>query len=55
MIYPTDPNGDTLRHMAAQGDDLTKPRNIISPSFFQMGAQLNSLQNTFMIWVMRSQ
>ena len=28
MIYPDDANGDVLRRMAAQGDDLTKPRNI---------------------------
>ena len=27
-IYPEDENGNTLRHMEAQGDDLTKPRNI---------------------------
>src|SRR5947209_1227343 len=28
MIFPDDENGDVLRRMAAQGDDLTKPRNI---------------------------
>ena len=28
MIYPNDDNGDALRRMEAQGDDLTKPRNI---------------------------
>ena len=28
MIYPNDDNGDVLRRMEAQGDDLTKPRNI---------------------------
>jgi hypothetical protein len=28
MIYPDDDNGDTLRRMEAEGDDLTKPRNI---------------------------
>ena len=28
MIYPNDVNGDVLRRMEAQGDDLTKPRNI---------------------------
>jgi len=27
-IYPEDENGNTLRRMEAQGDDLTKPRNI---------------------------
>jgi Regulator of ribonuclease activity B len=28
MIYPNDANGDALRRMEAQGDDLTRPRNI---------------------------
>lgn len=28
MLYPNDANGDVLRRMEAQGDDLTKPRNI---------------------------
>ena len=28
MLYPNDANGDALRRMEAQGDDLTKPRNI---------------------------
>jgi hypothetical protein len=28
MIYPNDANGDTLRRMEAQGDDLTRPRDI---------------------------
>lgn len=28
MIYPNDDNGDVLRRMEAQGDDLTRPRNI---------------------------
>lgn len=28
MLYPDDANGDVLRRMEAQGDDLTKPRNI---------------------------
>src|SRR5215831_17730817 len=28
MIYPNDVNGDALRRIEAQGDDLTKPRNI---------------------------
>ena len=28
MKYPNDPNGDALRRMEAQGDDLTRPRNI---------------------------
>lgn len=28
MVYPDDANGDALRRMAAQGDDLTRPRNI---------------------------
>jgi hypothetical protein len=28
MLYPNDVNGDTLRRMEAQGDDLTRPRNI---------------------------
>jgi Regulator of ribonuclease activity B len=28
MIYPNDDNGETLRRMEAQGDDLTRPRNI---------------------------
>jgi hypothetical protein len=28
MIYPSDANGDVLRRMQAQGDDLTNPRNI---------------------------
>lgn len=26
MIYPNDANGDALRRMEAQGDDLTRPR-----------------------------
>jgi Regulator of ribonuclease activity B len=28
MIYPSDANGDVLRRLEAQGDDLTIPRNI---------------------------
>lgn len=28
MIYPNDANGDALRRMEAQGDDLSRPRNI---------------------------
>ena len=28
MIYPNDANGDALRRMEAQGDGLTRPRNI---------------------------
>ena len=28
MIYPNDANGDALRRMEAQGDDLTRSRNI---------------------------
>ena len=28
MIYPNDANGDALRRMAAEGDDLTRPRDI---------------------------
>jgi hypothetical protein len=28
MIYPEDDNGDVLRRMEEQGDDLTKARNI---------------------------
>ncbi|HLJ25434.1 MAG TPA: ribonuclease E inhibitor RraB [Candidatus Angelobacter sp.] len=28
MIYPNDSNGDALRRMEAQGDDLTIPRDI---------------------------
>ena len=28
MVYPNDVNGDALRRMEAQGDDLTRPRNI---------------------------
>jgi len=28
MVYPDDANGDALRRMEAQGDDLTRPRNI---------------------------
>jgi hypothetical protein len=28
MIYPNDANGDALRRMETQGDDLTKLRNI---------------------------
>ena len=28
MEYPDDANGDALRHMAGQGDDLTCPRNV---------------------------
>jgi hypothetical protein len=28
MVYPDDANGDVLRRMEANGDDLTRPRNI---------------------------
>jgi hypothetical protein len=28
MIYPDDDNGDVLRRLEKQGDDLTRPRNI---------------------------
>jgi hypothetical protein len=28
MLYPNNANGDVLRRMEAQGDDLTRPRNI---------------------------
>ena len=28
MIHPSDANGDALRRMEAQGDDLSRPRNI---------------------------
>jgi hypothetical protein len=28
MIYPNDANGDSLRRMEAEGDDLSRPRNI---------------------------
>ena len=28
MQYPNDPNGDALRRMEAEGDDLTRPRKI---------------------------
>lgn len=28
MIYQRDDNGDALRRMEAQGDDLTRPRNV---------------------------
>lgn len=28
MIYPNDANGEALRRMEAQGDDLTRPRDI---------------------------
>jgi hypothetical protein len=28
MIYPNDDNGDVLRRLEAQGDDLTQPRNM---------------------------
>jgi hypothetical protein len=28
MIYPADANGDVLRRLEAQGDNLSKPRNI---------------------------
>jgi len=28
MTYPNDANGDALRRMEAQGDDLAQPRNI---------------------------
>jgi hypothetical protein len=28
MMYPNDANGDALRRMEAQGDDLTRPRKI---------------------------
>lgn len=28
MTYPSDANGDAVRRMEAEGDDLTKPRSI---------------------------
>jgi regulator of ribonuclease activity B len=28
MIYPNDANGDVLRRLEAQRDDLTRPRNV---------------------------
>ena len=28
MIYPSDANGDALRRMESEGDDLSQPRNI---------------------------
>ena len=28
MLWPDDVNGDVLRRMSEQGDDLTRPRNI---------------------------
>ena len=28
MVHPNDVSGDALRRMEAQGDDLTKPRNV---------------------------
>jgi hypothetical protein len=28
MIYPNDANGDALRRMEAEGDDLSRPRNM---------------------------
>jgi hypothetical protein len=28
MTYPNDANGDALRRMEAEGDDLSRPRNI---------------------------
>jgi glycerate-2-kinase len=28
MFFPDDANGDALRRMEAEGDDLTRPRNI---------------------------
>lgn len=28
MAFPNDENGDVLRRMEAEGDDLTRPRNI---------------------------
>jgi len=34
MTYPDDANGDALRRMEAQGDDLTVPRNLEFTSVF---------------------
>jgi len=28
MLFPNDANGDVLRRMEAQGDDLSRPRNV---------------------------
>lgn len=28
MLFPKDDNGDVLRRMEAQGDDLSRPRNV---------------------------
>ncbi|HKF24122.1 MAG TPA: ribonuclease E inhibitor RraB [Candidatus Angelobacter sp.] len=41
MPYPNDVNGDALRRMEAQGDDLTRPRNI---DFTVVFADANSAQ-----------
>jgi hypothetical protein len=41
MIYPDDANGRTLRRMEAEGDDLTRPRNI---DFTVVFANENSAQ-----------
>jgi|SwirhisoilCB3_FD_contig_21_14470841_length_273_multi_1_in_0_out_0_1 hypothetical protein len=47
MIYPNDVNGDVLRRIAAQGKDLTKPRNIDFTVISRREGRQNNLQNTF--------
>jgi len=41
MGYAKDENGDALRQMEAQGDDLSQPRNIDFTVVFPEGSLLN--------------
>jgi hypothetical protein len=41
MLFPNDANGDVLRRMEAQGDDLSKPRDV---DFTVVFAEANSAE-----------
>jgi hypothetical protein len=47
MTFPDDDNGDVLRRMAANGDDLTQPRNIDFTVVFPDEASAHSLAAHF--------
>jgi hypothetical protein len=47
MTFPNDDNGDVLRRMAANGDDLTQARNIDFTVVFQSEASAHSLAAHF--------
>ena len=47
VIFPNDANGDALRRMEVQGDDLTKPRNIDFNVVFAEGAAAEEFAEHF--------